>query len=145
MKKLTLALVALLASLTVSQAIPQPTIGETEKELTARFRLAGYWPITHIQFFGYPAIQAAGAAGKMTAIFSRKTGREIALVYSLRMRLTYADITGATNTYGRWQPVRDNPKLASWYLKHPRLETCGWSLLPRSMYLSSQHQKDSNL
>jgi hypothetical protein len=32
MKKLTLALLALLASLTASQAIPQPTIAETEKE-----------------------------------------------------------------------------------------------------------------
>jgi hypothetical protein len=121
MKKVTLALVALLASLAVSHAIPRPSIGETEKETTARFMLVGYWPVKPIKSFGYPAIQAAGATGKVTAIFSPKTGREIALVYSLTRQLTYADITGATNTYGQWQPVRDNPKLASWYLKHPRL------------------------
>ena len=115
MKKLTLALVALLASLTISQA----EIGETMKEVLAHgFHFYGWKPI---QFHDCPALQFASAArGNVTVIFSPKTNREIAVIFDARHRLSVDNAVKPWNSYGRWQVVQDDPKLASWHLKHPR-------------------------
>ena len=113
MKKLTLALVALLASLTISQA----EIGDTMKEVMANTLSQG----KPIQFHGCPALQFTSAArGNVTVIFSPKTNREIAIIFDSRHRLSADNVVKPWNSYGRWQVVQDDPKLASWHLKHPR-------------------------
>ena len=67
MKKLSLSLVALLASLTISQA----EIGETMKEVLAHG--VGWKPI---QFHDCPALQSASVtSGTTTLIFNPKTNR----------------------------------------------------------------------
>ena len=115
MKKLTLALVALLASLILSQA----EIGETMKEVLAHGAFADWKPI---QFHDCPALQSASATqGNVTLIFSPKTNRQIATINDLRNRLSAEHVVTPRNSYGQWQLVQDNPKLASWHLKHPRL------------------------
>jgi hypothetical protein len=116
MKKLSLALVALLASLTISQA----EIGETMKEVLGHgFHFYGVKPI---QFRDWPALQSVWVPeGTMTLIFSPKTNREIAIVWDSRHLLsTNGDAAQAWNSYGRWQLVQNNAQLASWHLKHPR-------------------------
>jgi len=113
MKKLTLALVALLASLTISQA----EIGDTMKEVMANNLSQG----KPIQFHDCPALQFASATrGNVTVIFSPKTNREIAVIFDARHRLSVDNAVKPWNSYGRWQVVQDDPKLASWHLKHPR-------------------------
>ena len=116
MKKLTLALVALLATLTLSQA----EIGETMKEVLAHgFHFYGWKPI---QFHDCPALQSASVTrGTTTLIFSPKTNRQIATIFDSRHRLSAEHVDTPRNRYGQWQVVQDNPKLASWHLKHPRL------------------------
>ena len=113
MKKLTLALVALLATLTISHA----EIGDTWKTVS---NYSNMWE--HIQFHGCPALQyKSPAEGNVTAIFSPKTNREIAIVFDSRHQLSRnGDVVQPWNHYGRWQLVQDDPKMASWHLKHPR-------------------------
>jgi hypothetical protein len=113
MKKLTLVLSVLLANLTISQA----EIGDTMKEVSSYNNM---WE--HIQFHGCPALQAKSASrGNQTVIFSPKTNREIAIVFDSRHRLSRnGDIGQPWNRYGRWQIVQDDPKMATWNLKHPR-------------------------
>jgi hypothetical protein len=113
MKKLTLVFVGLLASLTISQA----EIGDTLKEVS---NYSNMWE--HIQFHGCPALHYKSAAtGNVTAIFSPKTNREIAIVFDSRHQLgRNGDIGQPWNQYGRWQIVQDDPKMATWHLKHPR-------------------------
>jgi hypothetical protein len=114
MRKLTLGLVALLASLTLSQA----EIGETMKEVMANTLSQG----KPIQFHNCPALQFASATqGNVTVIFSPKTNREIATINDLRNRFSAEHVVTPRNSYGQWQLVQDSPKLASWHLKHPRL------------------------
>jgi hypothetical protein len=115
MKKLSLALVALLASLIISQA----EIGETMKEVLAHGAYYGWKPI---QFHDCPALQSVSVTrGTMTLIFSPKTNRQIATIVDSRHRLSAEHVDTPRNSYGQWQVVQDNPKLASWHLKHPRL------------------------
>jgi hypothetical protein len=112
MKKLTLAFVGLLASLTISQA----EIGDTLKEVS---NYSNMWE--HIQFRGCPALQfKSTATGNETVIFSPKTNREIAIIFDSRQRLSTDEVVKPWNSYGRWQLVQDDPKMATWHLKHPR-------------------------
>jgi hypothetical protein len=115
MKKLGLSLVALLASLTISQA----EIGETMKEVLAHSVGHNWKPI---QFHDCPALQSASVTrGTTTEIFSPKTNRQIATIRDSRHGLAAEHVDTPRNRYGQWQLVQDNPKLASWHLKHPRL------------------------
>jgi hypothetical protein len=115
MKKLGLSLVALLASLTISQA----EIGETMKEVLAHGVWNNWKPI---QFHDCPALQSVSVTeGTTTVIFSPKTNRQIATIFDSRNRLSAEHVVTPRNSYGQWQVVQDNPKLASWHLKHPRL------------------------
>jgi hypothetical protein len=113
MKKLTLALAVLLSNLMISHA----EIGDTMKEVLG---YSNSWK--PIQFHNCPALQFASAAmGNLTAIFSPKTNREIAIVFDSRHLLsTNGDPAQTWNSYGRWQLVQNNAQLASWHLKHPR-------------------------
>jgi hypothetical protein len=112
MKKLTLALVGLLASLTISQA----EIGDTMKEVS---NYSNMWE--HIQFHGCPALQFKSARmGIETVIFSPKTNREIAVVFDSRHRLSTDKVLQPWNRYGRWDLVQDDPKMATWHMNHPR-------------------------
>src|SRR5438874_6687846 len=106
MKKLTLALAVLLANLTISQA----EIGDTMKEVS---NYSNMWE--HIQFHGCPALQSKSASrGNVTAIFSPKTNREIAIVFDSRHQLgRNGDVVQPWNRYGRWQIVQDDPKMAT--------------------------------
>jgi hypothetical protein len=115
MKKLSLSLVALLASLTISQA----EIGETMKEVLAHGVWNNWKPI---QFHDCPALQSKSVTeGTTTVIFSPKTNRQIATIFDSRNRLSADNVVAPWNSYGTWQVVQDSPKLASWHLKHPRL------------------------
>jgi len=105
--------VALLASLTISQA----EIGDTMKEVMANNLSQG----KPIQFHDCPALQwDSPARGTQTLIFSPKTNRQIASIFDSRHRLSADNVVKPWNSYGRWQVVQDDPKLASWHLKHPR-------------------------
>jgi hypothetical protein len=119
MKKLSLALVALLASPTISQA----EIGETMKEVLGHG--SHFYGVKPIQFHDCPALQyASPTMGPVTLIFSPKTNREIAGIFDSRYRLGLLAppyVATPRNSYGLWHIVQDNPKLASWHLKHPRL------------------------
>jgi hypothetical protein len=115
MKKLGLSLVALLASLTISQG----EIGETMKEVMSHNSFA-FHSGKPIQFHDCPALQfALFPRGTLTLIFSRKTNRQIATIFDSPNRLSAEDVV--RNSYGQWQVVQDNPELASWHLKHARL------------------------
>ena len=114
MKKLTVALLALLASMTISQA----KIGQTMKEVLGH----GYSGWKPIQFHDCPALQCEFFPwGTQTLIFSPKTNREIASISDFRHRMSADNVATPTNSYGQWQLVQDDPKLASWHLKHPKL------------------------
>jgi len=113
MKKLSLSLAALLASLTISQA----EIGETMKEVLGH---AHSWK--PIQCHDCPALQNLSVTrGTVTLIFSPKTNRQIATIFDSRHGLSAEHVDTPRNSYGQWQIVQDTPKLASWHLKHPRL------------------------
>ena len=106
---------ALLASLTISQA----EIGDTMKEVMANNLSQG----KPIQFHDCPALQwDSPARGTQTLIFSPKTNRQIASIFDSRHRLSADYAERLRNLYGhQWQPVQDNPELASWLLKRPNL------------------------
>src|SRR5919201_4385233 len=106
MKKLTLALAVLLANLTISQA----EIGDTMKEVMYNNLSRG----KPMQFHGCPAVQFTSAArGNVTAIFSPKTNREIAIVFDSRHQLAMnGDVGQPWNSYGRWQIVQNDAKMA---------------------------------
>ena len=115
MKKLTLALVALLASLTISQA----EIGETMKEVLGHSVSHSWKPI---QFHDCAALQSTSATrGNLTVIFSPKTNRQIATILDSRHGFTLNNVVKPWSSYGDWKLVQDDPKMASWHLKHPRL------------------------
>ena len=127
MKKLTLALVVSLATLTLSQA----EIGETMKEVMANsvFR-------EPIQFHDCPALQFKSATdGNFTLIFSPKTNREIAIIFDSRQRLSTDEVVKPWNSYGRWQLVQDDPKMATWHLKHPRFGDL-WMVITANVHVA---------
>lgn len=113
MKKLTLPLAVLLVNLTISQA----EIGDTMKEVS---NYSNMWE--HIQFHGCPALQFKSASsGNQTVIFSPKTNREIAIVFDSRQQLWRdGGVVQPWNSYGRWQIVQNDSKMATWHMKHPR-------------------------
>src|SRR5205085_2866468 len=91
-KKLTLALAALLASLTISQA----EIGDTMKAVMANNLSQG----KPIQFHDCPALQYASARrGNTTIIFSPKTNREIAFIFDSRYQLLVDNAAQPWNHY----------------------------------------------
>jgi hypothetical protein len=127
MKKLTLAFVGLLASLTISQA----EIGDTLKEVS---NYSNMWE--HIQFHGCPALQFKSTAmGNETVIFSPKTNREIAIIFDSRQRLSTDEVVKPWNSYGRWQLVQDDPKMATWHLKHPRFGDL-WMVITANVHVA---------
>lgn len=116
MKKLTLALAVLLANLTICQA----EIGQTMKEVLAGgVHFYGWKPI---QFHDCPALQSVSPTrGNLTVIFSPKTNRQIATVLDSRVGFTLNNVVKPWSSYGDWTLVQDDPKMASWHVKNPRL------------------------
>ena len=115
MKKLTLALVVSLATQTLSQA----EIGETMKEVLGHSVLHSWKPI---QFHDCAALQSTSPTrGNLTVIFSPKTNRQIATILDSRHGFTLNNVVKPWSSYGEWKLVQDDPKMAAWHLKHPRL------------------------
>jgi hypothetical protein len=113
-KKLTSALVSLLASLTISQA----KIGDTMKEVLSH----GFHRWKPTQFHDCPALQwDSPARGTQTLIFSAKTNRQIASILDSRHGFTLNNVVKPWSSYGDWKLVQDDPKMASWHLKNPLL------------------------